>query len=89
MSGGMGCPLLGHMLVAATWVLLDLDSSPSALLSEAGWTQRTASLAALTEDPPVASQEHKAERRVAGWGGECRVAVWAAVTVTQRNVDEL
>lgn len=46
----MGCPVLGHML--------GLDSSPSALLSEAGWTQRSASTASLTEDSRVASQKH-------------------------------
>lgn len=46
----MGCPVLGHML--------GLDSSPSALLSEAGWTQRSVSTAPLTEDSRVASQKH-------------------------------
>lgn len=52
----MGCPVLSHML--------DLDSSPSALLSEAGWTQKSASTAPLTEDSRVASQKHEQK---GGW----------------------
>ena len=75
----MGCPILGHML--------GLDSSPSALLSEASWTQRSAQHSSTHRGLSGSQSEAHAERRVAGWGGECRV--WVAVMVTERNMDEL